>query len=201
MATLRTPWRDCLLTRVHSHQSTGDGEPRAVHAVDVGAAHHDRALRSASPTARISSSSSAPPPASTNAVGGSSNTSRQRAMLAATVSCLIANLRLRHSSAASRSENGTSPAPPRVHSLPIASDDAGELRKTRRPSSSWATCGPSTRTAGVRLTVSARARGIPSTRATATVIDSPAPGRHHGAVVTDEIDCAAADIAHHGARR
>ena len=40
------------------------------------------------------------------------------------------------------------PAPLLVHNLPIASDGAGESRNTRRPSSSCATCGPSTRTAG-----------------------------------------------------
>ena len=112
-----------------------------------------------SPTVRSNSSSSAPPPASTSADGVASKARRQRTMFAATVSCLIASRRLRHSSAASLLENGTSPALPRVHSLPIASAGAGLSRNSRRPSSSCATWGPSTRSAGVRLTRSASARG------------------------------------------
>ena len=84
-----------------------------------------------SPTVRSSSSSSAPPPASTSAVGGVVERPQARAMLAATVSCLIARRRLRHSSAASLLENGTRPALPRVHSRPIASAGAGLSRNSR----------------------------------------------------------------------
>ena len=50
------------------------------------------------------------------------------------------------------------------------------------------------------MTRSAKARGMPSTLATAVVIASPAPAAVTS-VVADEIDCPAADVAHDRAGR